>query len=321
MKIISIIIPIYNGERYIARCLNSILRQALSVNTEIILINDASTDNTLNICHQYVNKYDNITLLSNSKNSGVSYSRNVGIKKSKGKYLFFLDVDDFLTENSLDAMLKASQLNKDLICFPVFTNKQNNLIEYKLPLSGNIVQKSLFQQNLSALFEVTVSTWIKNKLYKASLIKDNCILFNTSMSYSEDVVFNLSFFPYAFSYFFDDYTILVYDRDVNNSLSRQYEHNLITQFFIQRQYFEKFLISNNISKNKYYYLDCVGLLTYCVYKVITGHSSTYNKTRELNVLLENNPQHLLPYFNLNNSEELSVFNFIKTHDLTIFIKE
>ena len=321
MKLISFIIPVYNGEKYIDRCLNSIFCQNCNNDIEIIIINDASTDNTYDICCKYSKKYNNITLLNNIKNCRVSYSRNIGIKYASSKYLFFLDIDDFLTKNSLSVMLKTAQLNNDLICFPIFSNKTNNLTKYDLPLSGQVFQNDLFQKNLSCLFDVTVSTWIKNKLYKTSIIKDNDIKFNVNMSYSEDMMFNLSFFPSAFNYFFEDFSILVYDRDVENSLSRQFESNLITQFFIQREHFDKFLNNNNILINKYYYLDCVGLLTYCVYKVLNSNSDNKNKINELNVLLKNNPKHLLPYFNLNNAEELSVFNFIKTRDFNILFKE
>lgn len=321
MKSISFIIPIYNGEKYIDRCLNSIFHQCCYKDIEIILINDASTDNTYNICCQYTNRYNNITILNNPKNCGVSYSRNIGIENASGKYIFFLDIDDFLTENSLEIMLKSTQSNSDLICFPIFSNKKNILTKYNLPLLGKFSQNDLFQKNLSSLFDVTISTWIKNKLYKTSIIKDNDIKFNVDMSYSEDMMFNLSFFPYSFNYIFEDFSILVYDRNVENSLSRQYESNLITQFFIQREYLDKFLQNNNIEINKYYYLDCSGLLTYCVYKVLNSKSDNKNKIKELNVLLKNDPKHLLPYFNLNNEEERSVFNFIKTQNFNILIKE
>ncbi len=321
MRLMSFIIPIYNGEKYIDRCLNSIFHQCCDKDIEIILINDASTDNTYNICCQYANKYDNITILNNPKNCGVSYSRNIGIENASGRYIFFLDIDDFLTESSLEIMFKATQTNNDLICFSIFSNKKDNLNKYNLPLSGTLSQNDLFQKNLSALFDVTVSTWIKNKLYKTSIIKQNHIKFDTNMSYSEDMLFNLSFLPFAFNYYFKDFPILVYDRDVENSLSRQYEHNLISQFFIQRKHLEIFLNDNNIPVDKYYYLDCVGLLTYCVYKVINSQSSKENKIDELKILLKNNPIHLLPYFNLNDKEELSVFDFIKTQDFSILIKE
>jgi len=321
MKLISFIIPIYNGEKYIDRCLNSILHQNNDKDIEIILINDASTDNTYNICCQYANSHNNITILNNTKNCGVSYSRNIGIEKANGKYIFFLDIDDFLTKNSLEVMLKEICSNNDLICFPIFSNKKNTLNKYDLPILGKFSQNDLFKKNLSSLFDVTVSTWIKNKLYKASIIKHNNIKYNTNLSYSEDMIFNLSFFPFATTYYFKDFPLLVYDRDVENSLSRRYEHNLISQFFIQRKYFDKFLNDNNIPMDKHYYLDCVGLLTYCVYKVLNSQSSKENKINELKILLKNNPIHLLPYFNLDDKEELSIFNFIKTQDFSILIKE
>lgn len=321
MKLISFIIPIYNGEHYINRCLNSILEQGNHNNIEIILINDASTDNSLKICNWYSKHYKNISIYTNNQNQGVSYSRNIGIIKADAKYIFFLDIDDFLTENSLSHMIEATQSNYDLICYPIYSNKQNKLYKYNLPLLNNISRNDLFKKNQPALYDVTISTWIKNKLYKTSIIKANNITFNPAISYSEDVIFNLSFLPHSLNYLFQDFPIIVYDRNVENSLSRKFESTLISQFFIQRKYFEQFLTNNNIPINNYFYLDSVGLLTYSVFKVLNSQSSNSSKVKELQVLLDNNPQHLLPYFNLNNNEEFAVYTFIKTQDLNVLIKE
>lgn len=320
MKNISFIIPIFNGEKYIERCLASLI-ESNQKNIEIILINDGSVDSSQQICLKYTQQYSFITLVNNKTNMGVSYSRNIGIDLATGKYLFFLDVDDYLNYDAIFNLLKLSELNYDLICFSVLSSKQQNLIKNPLPILGEKRQKDLFTKDLSHFFDVSISTWIKNKLYKTSKIKCHSIRFNENMSYSEDLVFNLAYFTCAQSYLFKDIPIIIYDRNVENSLSRQHEHCLISQFFIQRKQFSKFLEENNIKKDKYYYIDCVGLLTYCVFKVLRSNSSRENKIKELNLLLSENIKHLIPYFNLKNMEENKIYNFIQSNDFKIFVED
>ena len=93
-ELISIIVPIYNVSKYLDKCLNSLINQTYK-NIEIILINDGSTDNSISICLKYKKKDKRIRLY-NKKNGGLSSARNMGIKYSKGNYLFFVDSDDFL---------------------------------------------------------------------------------------------------------------------------------------------------------------------------------------------------------------------------------
>ena len=99
----SVVIPVYNSEDFISDTLESILNQKCN-KTEIVLIDDLSTDNTQVICHKYIEKNHNIKFLRNSKNLGVGASRNEGIKNSEGKYIIFVDSDDGLFPNALQAL-------------------------------------------------------------------------------------------------------------------------------------------------------------------------------------------------------------------------
>lgn len=104
-KLLSIIVPVYNAEKYLARCIDSILHQELLLNQyEIVLINDGSCDNSLFIAEQYANKYDHI-LLFNQSNKGASVARNYGVIKAKGKYINFIDSDDYLEPNYFKYLL------------------------------------------------------------------------------------------------------------------------------------------------------------------------------------------------------------------------
>ena len=95
---VSFVIPVYNVEKFLKDCLDSILNQKYDINKiEIILINDGSKDNSLEICKNYENKYNNIKLID-KKNEGVSVARNVGIENAEGKYILILDSDDFISD-------------------------------------------------------------------------------------------------------------------------------------------------------------------------------------------------------------------------------
>lgn len=97
---ISIIIPVFNGVQYLDYCLQSLIRQ-YNNNFEIIIINDASTDNSLEILYKYSKLYNYITVYNNNVNKGLSYCRNFGISASKGNYLMFIDCDDWISENAV----------------------------------------------------------------------------------------------------------------------------------------------------------------------------------------------------------------------------
>ena len=101
----SIIIPIYNSERFLDKCIKSLIGQSVN-NFEILLINDCSSDKSSEICQKYKNNYNFINLINHKKNLGVAKTRNNGIKNSKGKYLVFLDSDDYLYNNSLKNLEK-----------------------------------------------------------------------------------------------------------------------------------------------------------------------------------------------------------------------
>ena len=109
MDKVSIIIPVYNGEKYLDRCINSLLNQAYK-NIEFVFINDGSKDNSLNIMKSYQNK-DNRIIIIDKENTGVSDSRNIGIKKSTGDYICFCDAYDMYENNYVETMIKLIKEN------------------------------------------------------------------------------------------------------------------------------------------------------------------------------------------------------------------
>ena len=124
---ISVIIPLYNVEDYLNECMDSVLKQTYE-NLEIICINNNSTDNSLNILESYAQKDNRIKVINNQKNYGIGYSRNIGLKNATGDYIFFMDADDIILENTLEKLLKNAILNNsDVVLYE--TIQYNHLTE------------------------------------------------------------------------------------------------------------------------------------------------------------------------------------------------
>ncbi len=114
---VSVIIPIYNVEKYLADCLDSVINQSLN-ELEIICVDDCSTDSSLNILYSYAQKDTRIFILKNKNNRGQSYSRNKGLKKATGKYIYFLDSDDMIVRNTMELLYQTAESNiTDVIFF------------------------------------------------------------------------------------------------------------------------------------------------------------------------------------------------------------
>ena len=111
---ISVIVSVYNTEKYIEKCLDSLMNQTYN-NMEIVVINDCSTDGSLKILKKYAKKYNNIILIENKENKGLSYSRNVGLEKATGEYIGYIDSDDYVDHDYYEKMMKAIKKEKSEI--------------------------------------------------------------------------------------------------------------------------------------------------------------------------------------------------------------
>ncbi len=133
---LSIVIPCYNMEHYLPECLDSLLRQNLDTSEfEVIVVNDGSKDDTLRIANGYAKKHANIIVLD-KKNAGVGAARNSGYDLAKGKYLYFLDPDDYLAENILPVLLVLLEDNN----LDILTFESKSVVHKRYPLSENIDQ-------------------------------------------------------------------------------------------------------------------------------------------------------------------------------------
>lgn len=164
-ELISIIVPIYNVEKYLEKCVNSILNQTFK-NIEILLIDDGSIDNSAVICDNF-KKLDKRVKVFHKKNSGLSETRNFGIKKAKGKYLSFIDADDFIENEMLEKLYIAIKRNKsDIACCGksldykknniLINNKKNFTINSKEALEKLLLKDDLDSSACDKLFDISL---------------------------------------------------------------------------------------------------------------------------------------------------------------------
>ena len=188
-KKVSIIIPTYNNEKTIERCINSLLKQSYD-NFEILVINDGSTDQTLKILQQF-KKNKKITIL-NQVNKGVSVARNFGIKKSTGEYLSFVDADDFVEEKFLQDLITGMKKGVDLSIiglkhiYPTIPEKQRTETYYEGEFSSSEVLDFLF-------FEHGPKGYLPNKLWKRDVILKNNIFLDPTLNVLEDTLFTVKY--------------------------------------------------------------------------------------------------------------------------------
>lgn len=190
---ITIIVPVYNVENYLARCIDSILNQSFK-NFELVLVNDGSTDKSLDICKKYLNGDKRIKLIS-QVNKGLSAARNTGLRHANGKYICFIDSDDFVEKDYLLLLLNnIEKYNSDIsMCEFYLTDskgKQYSVEEFNEPKGISILSgKEIFSYFYRDNYVANVVAW--NKIYKKNLFNN---VKYTEGRYFEDEFIAISLF-------------------------------------------------------------------------------------------------------------------------------
>lgn len=179
---ISVIVPIYNTEKFLRKCIESILNQTLQ-EIEIILINDGSTDNSHNICLEYAEKYPEKIRYINNKNIGCSATRNLGIELAKGEYIAFVDSDDYIEKTMYEELWNEKEKNESdiVVCGMTYIN----IVEKTEKIS---VPKSIKSYNDYFNVNNRIANPY-NKIFRKKLILDNKITFPSNTHNGEDLVF------------------------------------------------------------------------------------------------------------------------------------
>lgn len=168
--LISIIVPVYKVEPYIDKCIQSILKQTYN-NLQIILVDDASPDNSGKICDKYALMDNRIEVIHKSSNTGLSDARNIGISKAKGKYIGFVDSDDYINEEMYEDMYNLIEKKEADICMCNFYNVIDDTKSIKNEDNG-IEEYNKIQILKETLLDRKIQSYAWNKLYKRELFDE-----------------------------------------------------------------------------------------------------------------------------------------------------
>lgn len=190
--LLSIVVPVFNGEKKIARCLES-LAAVKSIDVEFIIVNDGSTDGTKIICEDYIKKDSRFHLI-NQNNGGVSKARNSGLDISQGKYIGFVDADDELTADYNKIIETLKNVDSDFYAFEHFvqTPKELKAENRYLFKPGKNGKRVLYNNFLTG-----ISNQVWNNIYQSDIINKYQIRFPEDMSMGEDCVFNARYLQYC----------------------------------------------------------------------------------------------------------------------------
>ena len=231
---ISIIIPVYNLELYIKKCIESVLKQTYK-NIEIVIVNDGSIDSSEEICKNYV-QLDNRVKYYSKKNGGASSARNYGLKKATGDYVMFIDGDDFLYNEKVVEKLVEKLFNSD---------EDNNILFYRMSTYYDKIKKyevdaELFEHELDNINNQIFEKLVENgrfsispcdKLIKLKYIKDNEIYFDENMRSCEDIDWSFRLYLKNKKYSLTNEVVYVYRKQRENSTTYKITETKITEMY------------------------------------------------------------------------------------------
>jgi glycosyltransferase involved in cell wall biosynthesis len=192
-------VPIYNAEKYLPACIESILAQTF-IDFELILINDASNDNSLLICNQYAKKDNRILVLNQEKNGGECVSRNIGIDIARGRYIVNIDADDQVLRNHLESLYFSSKIQSGTLVHAPHLKSRNGVInDLRNRTYGPCFIENLFKnENNNFSFLFAGPAW--SKLLETDIIRSNNVRFRPGIKINGDHIFHLEYLMYVKSY-------------------------------------------------------------------------------------------------------------------------
>ena len=282
---ISVIVPVYNAEKYLSRCIDSILNQTYK-DFELILINDGSKDKSIDILRKYENIDNRIKVIDNS-NNGVSKTRNIGIRLAQGEYIQFIDSDDFIDENMFEYNINTvEQENADIVMtgfyLDIESKKGIDTALQTFEKSISIGAKDIARNLINRLNGTYINSPV-NKLYKKSIIVDNNILMNENIDLGEDLIFNLEYMKYCQSVVFSDKCYYHYCMKAEDNLTARFREDKLDIMKILYDKCKEFLVYSNTEKDFLKELNSIFIkwMYYCFID-INNNECNYTFTEKYN---------------------------------------
>lgn len=247
---ISVIIPIYNVEKYLKRCVDSVLRQE-GISMEIFLIDDGSTDSSGAICDDYVSKFPYITC-QHIKNSGPSTAKNVGYDMATGNYVAFIDSDDEIKPNMFSLMLQTGyKHNADIVCCNyIQIDEEGNISHTKHTGQEYVLTQDEALKAILIKDKIYSQCW--TKIYKRDTMQKNGVRNTEGLKTEEDFIYNIQAFACSKIVCIVDKPLYIYTHR-SKSLSKDYYRNHISQYIDNR--ILRLELVDNIIRDRFPYLQ------------------------------------------------------------------
>lgn len=237
---VSIVVPIYNVESYLGRCVDSILAQT-HLDIEVILVNDGSPDGCAAICEKYA-AADSRIIVINQENKGLPGARNSGLKIAKGEYVSFIDSDDTIEADMIKDFVNAAENNikPDVIVSNIIQYENGNvkhlLLKNELPYGVLLKQEQIKKHFIEPYYggDMGMIPSACTKMYKVAFLKENQLLFDESLKRAEDYWFNFYVFTKANNIYAIDHAYYHYYK-IDGSVIRSYRENQFELFLKSRK--------------------------------------------------------------------------------------
>lgn len=278
MKKVSVIIPVYNVEKYIDKCMESVLNQTYS-NLEIILVDDGSPDNSGKMCDEYTVK-DNRVKVIHKENGGLSSARNMALDIATGEYVAFIDSDDFVETTMIEKVVsKIEETNADVCMFSYFTYNGETSVAHARPLDKDEYETEEIRDLIIPMFIGQKDAvghhllgFVCCQLFRRSSIGEQ--RFKSEREYyAEDIVFDLEFYIRAKKMCVVNEPLYYY-RYVESSLSNRYRKNLFDKFALLLEFKQSFVLDNDIK-------DCERRILRSAFRSAIGGALNVKKAPEL----------------------------------------
>ena len=268
---VSIIVPVYNSEKYISTCIDSLINQSLE-NIEIILVDDGSIDNSGKICDMY-SETDARIISIHQENRGVSAARNKGIEQCRGEFVTFVDSDDCIAETYCEYLYKLCKENGTDIALtpqPVRVCGANYRITNDIVKDNAEVWTGIEAARNMLFYKIVISSW--NKMYSANMLKRKKLCFDTELAYGEGFAFVINAFIHSNGIACGNKNIYFYRVDNENSVMTNYDTKLVHGSFEALHKIRKLIQTSSLQEAWYYAYwhtscDCLNTMIGCGMKV------------------------------------------------------
>lgn len=286
---ISIIMPVYNKYNYLMKSINSIINQTYK-DFELIIVDDGSSDGSEKLCDEFAQKDQRIKVI-HLKNAGVSNARNVGLDNAKGKYLQFIDSDDYVDEDMLEKLYdKATQYDVDIVISGITkVNHDYEVLNETLPQLTGVKSKNEMLENFASEQRSTgIYGCVSNKFIKRDIVEKFKLRFDTKIKLAEDLDFYLKLYEHISSIYFYDTSFYYYIQNAaNSSTSENFKHDYLTQINISLRQKDLLNKNNMLNENNLKTINLV-ITNFTLCYIYDEFNSSYSRYKErLNYIYDN----------------------------------